>query len=176
MSIGKGRPLRKPKKGKVIFGKDLIPLVEFYNAFINGEIISGNGNELLIGDLKIIWKVKGGAAPSTPSGDSQYRGEYTPDGSFTEFNPGPFVFGDIVRITPTNVNATTEGGTIIPGVYICVKDAPTISDLPIHPMSGTETTFWHWLSTYPSASVVCNGDGTSSTKAVDMQDITPAEE
>lgn len=172
MSIGKGRPLKKLTKRQLLSKKmleDVNTLIEFYNAFINGEITRGTANELLIGDRKILWHIKEADATGQ-SAVSQYRGEYTPDGLFTEFNPGPYVFGDIVRITPGNVNATTGGGDIIPGVYICVQDGPTSSDLPNHPLSdGGETEFWHWLSTYPTIRQMCDDSGVVRTVFVDAQ-------
>lgn len=165
MSIGKGRPLKVPKPRDVIFGKQAAPLFELFNAIINGSITDGQPSQLLIGENKIIWQIKGSGGNSS---SGTYRGEYDPAGN-TQFNPGPFVFGDEVRVSPTNANAA-PAGTIIPGVYICVQSGPTVTNLPNHPLSpGGETAFWHWLATWPTAATQCNNDGSQSTYFIDEQ-------
>jgi hypothetical protein len=162
----KGKPLKQLKRGQVVFGKDLNPLIAFFNAFINGEIVNGKSNELQIGDLKIIFRIKN--ATDSGGGNSSYRGEYEPTGA-TPLGSGPFAVGDIVRVSPTNAVATPAGVTV-PGVYVCIADGPGETDFPKHPLSaGGETAFWQWLVTWPSVANVCNGDGSTSEVFVDQQ-------
>lgn len=163
---GKGSQLKRPKKGQLVFGKHLWPIVDFINAFINGEIVAGKSYELIISDRKIIWKVKSSTAGG---GSSSYRGEYDPDGALSEFLPGPYLFGHMVLVSPLNGDATTTGGTIIPGTYVCIHDNPTATDLPVHPLSGVST-FWRWISTHPSVRQVCDEDGNATNIFVDGQD------
>ncbi len=97
-----------------------------------------------------------GNGTNTPT---SYRGEYSPGGS-TTFNPGPFNFGDVVRVSPTNAVSTVEGGSVIPGVYVCVQTGAGSGNLPNHPLSeGGENSFWQWLATWPSSMTTCGADG-----------------
>jgi len=165
----KGKPLKHPKRGQVIFGKHLWPIIDFINALLNGEIVKGQSYELIVSDRKIIWKVK---EASGSGGSSSYRGEYEPSGA-TTFGSGPFLFGDMVRVSPTNVNATTAtpAGSIIPGVYVCIAEGATETDFPNHPLSpGGETAFWQLIATYPSVADRCDTDGSTVHVFSDEQD------
>lgn len=152
-----------------MFGRDVRELMMFFNAFMESKFIKGSSNEVLISDNNVIFKIE---SSGNSQGSSSYRGEYEPGGA-TEFNSGAFAFGDIVRVSPSNTVATTAtpAGSVIPGVYICIQDAPSDTDLPNHPLSpGGETIFWHWISTYPSVTNSCDGDGNTISRFTDEQD------
>lgn len=141
----KGEKLLELLPGELIGRKRANILIRFYNAFMQSKLVRGSSDDVLISDNNIVLKIKDIA--SSGNGDVNYRGEYAPDGS-TEFNPGPFVFGDIVRVTSSNSNSTTLGGTIDPGVYICIQDGPSTGDLP----SSSDTAFWQLVSKFSVAS------------------------
>lgn len=106
---------------------------------------------------------------------SSYRGEYSQTGA-TTFNSGaPYSFGDEVRVSPTNSVATTMGGTVLPGLYVCIQAfTPSIgTNLPNHFLSpGGETAFWQTKSTFPSTAQTCDGSGSTITVAVDQQKLS----
>lgn len=163
----KGQSLKKLKPGQIVRGRDVNELILLFNALMNMRFVNGTANEVLIGDLGILLRIKGAGSDDTTTNGS-YRGEYSPDG-LTEFNPGPFAFDDLVQISPTNPNAYPTG-TIIPGFYICIKDNPSPTDLPNHTLSpGGLTTFWRLVSTWPSTVNICNSDGTTTEYFADEQ-------
>jgi hypothetical protein len=165
----KGKRLKRLKPGQLLGSATANELIDFFNAFMAIKIVRGSSDDVLIGDLAILLKFKSSSA--TGDGSSSYRGEYSPDG-ITPLNPGPFLPGDIVRVTPTNALSVPEGGDIIPGVYVCILEGATEADVPNHPLSdGGETSFWHCLATYPSLRDTCDETGEIVSTIVDAQDL-----
>lgn len=170
--INKAEPLVAPK-GPIPGKRLLQQIVAYLNAIRLGRVVTGQTPNFDLSTNGAVWTVPNSSVTQNGSNTSEsYRGEYDPGGS-TTFNPGPFNFGDIVRVTPGNAVATTEGGTVVPGVYVCIQAGATSDDLPNHPLSaGGETAFWQWLATYPSNANVCNNDGSTTAVFVDQQNGT----
>jgi hypothetical protein len=147
-------------------------LIAMFNAFVQGKVVLEDPAEILFSDQNIIIKIGKAQTGGSSGGNSSYRGEYSPDG-LTTFGSGAFLFGQTVRVSPTNALSTTVAGSlgIIPGVYICVQDNPTDVDTPNHPLSPDgESPFWHWLATWPSVTNGCDSDGNVVQRFTDEQD------
>ena len=101
-----GQRIKRPKRGKLILGRDILPLVDFYNAFMQSKIVNGSSSEVLISDLAILFKIAAGNS-STPTSPS-------PTGSITQLR---FKSYHSNYFTCRTWDGTTEGST---DVYVSV--------------------------------------------------------
>jgi hypothetical protein len=105
------------------------------------------------------------AAASGALGDIMDMGFGAPD----------YVVGDMVVVSPISDFASASA---IPGIYICIQDAPGPAQAPVYPLLPVGPfdfgrAFWQLLSTAPSASNICNSDGSTSATYVDEQPQSP---
>ena len=123
------------------------------------EIVRGNSDAVIISDDKVTIQLKR-AGETAGAANMFYRGEYAANKLTTFLSGQHFIVGHIVRVQPGNPESTTGAGGTIPGVYICAQDNPSASDKPKHPLqAGGETAFWHWMSTWPYETIVCDEEG-----------------
>lgn len=152
--------------GKTVFSvKKHNSVIEAVNPLLNMRFVRGATSEVIYGDREVLLQLN--PAGSADSGGMRYRGEYTNV-------PDPvYAVGDVVRVTPESVFATTyaDPGPSVPGVYVLIKESPGEEDFPLHPLqAGGETAFWECLATQPSEMEMCDpATGESVTYLVDAQ-------
>lgn len=151
-------------------------LVSGHNRMHRLEIVRGESDEVLISDDKVTLQLKRGSDGNGGS-NSYYRGEYHA-GKLTTFMSGEnFEIGHMVRVSPSNawsVGSIGHATGAMPGVYVCVQSNPGESNIPRHPLqSGGESPYWHWISTWPYQTVVCDDEG-EHPFAVDGQELPDA--
>jgi len=150
-------------------------LVQGHNRIHRLEIVRGNSDAVIISDEKITLQLKRGGENEPGSSANFYRGEYSADKLTTFLSGEDFIVGHIVRVSPSNSESTTGAGGTIPGVYVCAQDNPSSSQKPKHPLqSGGENAYWHWLSTWPYQTVVCDEEGVETDFVVDGQVLPEA--
>lgn len=165
--ISRAEILAAPKG--VIPGKRwLRKMTALYNCVRLGKTVLGSSPDFQPAATGLVVQVPISSS-GTNASSSSYRGEFDPSGA-TQFGSGPFNFGDEVRVSPTNTNATTMGGSITPGIYVYVNGSSTTGNLPNHILSpGGETAYWQTKSTFPSTAQTCDGAGHTITVFVDEQ-------
>lgn len=116
--IGKGRQI-KPLTLRQLFSKKMLTvvnmLIEFYNAFTKGKIVSGSSNDLLISDNNILWQISGGTGTGNTAAPSQsdFQGVYVPGQTYNALDwvvvQNGTAAGSYISTADNNTNAPITG-------------------------------------------------------------------